>query len=116
MIVHFAVTARKHAKKTAPVTESDYERLLAHLGTLLQHHTFENDKNKPHVHMHGILGLPKGYLRKKLTLEGYNLKIEPIYDFQGWEKYIHKDQSLQERVSMCLFAAQSDARVNSPSP
>lgn len=113
MICHYSITARKHAKKTAKVTESDYERLLAHLGTYLQNHTFEMDKTKSHVHMHGILGLPKGFLRKKLCLEGYNLRMDPIYDFQGWEKYIQKDQKLQERVSMCLFAASSDARAAS---
>lgn len=44
------------------------------------------------LHYHGILEIPKGFYRKKLTMPGLSLKLVELYDLEGWTKYIQKDQ------------------------
>jgi len=43
------------------------------------------------LHVHGILLLRKGFLRKKLLLQGFHTKLEELYDESGWVDYIVKD-------------------------
>lgn len=98
MTKSWAVTVRKHAKKTETITETDYNDWIQKAGPLLQYHVFEEDKGKPHVHLHGILNLPVNYFKKKLTLKGYNTKIVEIFDLQGWLEYCKKDLNLRTKV------------------
>jgi len=51
---------------------------------------FEKD-SKGLLHVHGILLLRKGFLRKKLCLHGFHTKLVEMYDEVGWTEYILKD-------------------------
>lgn len=48
--------------------------------------------SKGKVHYHGIVLIPKGMYRKKLMMPGLHLKLEELYNREGWMKYITKDQ------------------------
>lgn len=49
------------------------------------------------LHVHGIIQIPKGFYRKRLCLQGLHIKLEELYDPEGWIRYIRKDQKvLQE--------------------
>jgi len=94
----YAVTYRKHAKKADSVGENDFKSLLEHLGKRLATHCFEKDKGKDHVHMHGVIKIPIGFFRKKLVLEGFNMKIKLITDMKGWLRYLAKDRPYRSTI------------------
>ena len=94
----FAVTYRKHGKKSDTILKEDFKPLLDFLGKKLVTHVFEKDKDKDHVHLHGIIKISKTYYRKKLCFEGFNLKIKPIWGMDGWLKYLSKDQPYRQKI------------------
>lgn len=50
------------------------------------------------LHMHGILEIPKAYNKKKFfRVRGWNIKLEEIYDLEGWKYYMLKEQHCQEQ-------------------
>ncbi len=100
---NFAITIRKHGCFLGKIRESDYDIVIDHLGGFLVQHVFERDKTKDHCHMHGVLALPSGYLRKKLTLRGFNMKFVPIFNMAGWLAYMAKDPELRDTVRLELF-------------
>lgn len=48
--------------------------------------------SKGRLHLHGIISIPKGFYRKKLMMSGLHLKLEEIYDIDGWRRYCKKSQ------------------------
>jgi len=52
--------------------------------------------SKGKLHYHGIVSIPKKCFRKNLCLTGLHLKMKPIYDEEGWERYYKKDQDDDE--------------------
>lgn len=94
----FAVTFRKHAKKVDSVTKADFKPLVDHLGKHLATHCFEKDKGKDHVHLHGVVKIPIGFFRKKLSLKGFNMLIKPIHDMKGWLRYLAKDRPFRSTI------------------
>lgn len=96
----FSLTVRKHYKKADPLpSEADFQVVMESLGAFLQQHVFEDDKHiKGGVHMHGVLNLPNNFLRKRLLVKGFNMKMDPIFDINGWVKYMEKDKRLRLEV------------------
>lgn len=90
----WACTIRKHAKKVDKVTDDDYVTCLKHIRSqvTIEDLVYEYDKGKDHSHVHCTLKIPKGYFRGKLRCPGFNLKLKPVTDLEGWLKYCHKEQ------------------------
>lgn len=44
------------------------------------------------LHYHGIIQIPKSCFRKTLVPQGLHMKLKKIFDEEGWEHYIKKDQ------------------------
>jgi len=51
----------------------------------------ELDK-KGKLHLHGIINIPKECYRKKLLPNGLHMKLKMLFNEQGWDEYITKDQ------------------------
>lgn len=93
--VSYAITYRCHKKKDAD--ERDLMEYMAYLitkGAIIEELYFEKDNETTYkgLHAHGIIKLTKRFYRKKLMKEGYHLKLEELYDIEGWRKYIKKSQ------------------------
>jgi len=56
-------------------------------------HHYERD-SLGKLHIHGIVLLRKGFLRKRLCVNGFHLKLVEIYNRAGWELYINKHNYL----------------------
>lgn len=98
----YAITIRKHSKKNAKVTEKDYDSVIMHLKQYMQYYVFENDKGKDHVHLHGLITIPANMFRKKLLLDGFNMKIVAITNSKGWLDYCNKDKRYRKKISFEL--------------
>jgi len=72
---------------------SSYAPVINNLNThgYIKHIQHEND-SKGRVHIHGIVLLRKGFLRKKLIVPGFNCHLSEILNEDGWMKYCDKDQ------------------------
>lgn len=55
---------------------------------------------KGKLHYHGVAQVPKSLLRKKLVLAGLHVKLDEVYDQEGWLRYIKKDQPKPKPSSM----------------
>ena len=118
----YTITIRKHAKKNEKVTDSDFEPILNHIGDRLKYHVFENDKSKPHRHVHGVLQISKSekFLKSSLCIKGFHTKCDKIYDLEGWLVYCEKDQTarrdLQFRLDIMNMNDQYDSEILYPTP
>lgn len=54
--------------------------------------------SKGKLHYHGIIHLVKGFYRKRLTTPGFSVKLEELYDKEGWIKYINKDKANEHQL------------------
>lgn len=43
-------------------------------------------------HIHGVVELPNGFLRKKICVGGYAVKLKEMWNEEGWEDYMSKEQ------------------------
>lgn len=77
----------------ASVQPSDYAEIVGRLSSFgyVDCHYYEKD-SLGKFHVHGIINLRKGFFRKHLKFMGFHLKLVELYDRQGWERYIKKDQ------------------------
>lgn len=102
--MYYTITIRKHAKKTVEVNDSDFKPILDHIGDRLKYHVFENDKSKPHRHVHGILQISKSekFLKSSLCIKGFHTKCDKIYDLEGWLAYCEKDQTARRDTQFKL--------------
>ena len=77
------------------VTTSDYAAVieLYRKFGFVDSHYYERD-SVGKFHVHGIVQLRKGFLRKRLCLPGFHTKLVELYDRRGWELYILRDQYL----------------------
>lgn len=90
---HIAYAYTVKALGLVTITPEDYKKFfdrLSNFGIEIEYKVGETGKQKK-FHYHGILYLEKGFFRKKLCLQGYHLKLKPIYNKKGWLRYIHKD-------------------------
>lgn len=73
-------------------TVEEYTNVISHLnkyGFVKQVEFEEDSMGKQHIH--GIVLLPKGFLRKRLIREGFSCHLKEIYDEKDWIKYITKE-------------------------
>jgi len=73
----------------------DYSHVLALYNRLgdVRYAEYEIDSNDK-LHVHGIIMLQKGFLRKRLCLQGFHVKLEEIYDENSWLRYINKTKPM----------------------
>lgn len=88
--VTYAFTLRK-TTKNAEATKIQYMNHLIKLKTFgrIEDVKFETTSG---LHCHGILKVFKDQNLKRLRVRGWNLKLVKIYDMNGWQEYINKDQ------------------------
>lgn len=53
---------------------------------------------KGKYHIHGIVLLRKGMLRKKLIVQGFNCHLSEIVNEDVWLRYCNKDQPSQKEI------------------
>lgn len=100
----WAITARKHSRVDQPVSITDYDSLIDHLGEKLIHKCFErNPTNHNHYHLHGVVVVSSNYLRSKLRQKQYHIYLVRIFDMAGWLLYMSKDQDLRRDTQLSLF-------------
>jgi len=77
------------------LSPTDYAEIIQHYHKygFVDCHYYEKD-SKGKMHVHGIILLRKGFMRKKLCAIGFHTKLVEMYDRRGWELYILKDQYL----------------------
>lgn len=84
--------SKDHTHKYLP---SDYDTIFIkwmNLGCVVETKYAEED-SKGRCHIHGIVNIPKGFLRKKLCQTGLHVKLDKIYERSGWLSYIRKAQA-----------------------
>jgi len=93
----YAFTAKKLGGSTAKAalfTLQDYcpfVELLQASG-FVKALEYEHD-NQGRLHVHGIVLLRRNFHRKRLCKTGFHVKLESIYNEQGWIRYIKKSAS-----------------------
>lgn len=87
--IAFAYTVKSLGKDTDADYSAFFKKLLKYNITIEYKISERDSHNK--LHYHGIILLPKGFYRRRLTTNGISMKLEEIYNKAGWEKYIHKD-------------------------
>jgi len=77
------------------VLPKDYTQVIKVLSDygFVDCHFYEKD-SLGKLHVHGIVQLRKGFLRKRLAIHGFHCHFEELYDRNGWEYYIARDQNL----------------------
>lgn len=98
----YAFTAKYNSKEKA--TYEQYNLLFDKWSKFgqIQKQIYEKDKCG-RLHAHGIISLPSGFFRKKLSDIGLHYKLEEIYNLEGWNRYIMKEQY---KVPRKLFPTQ----------
>jgi len=43
--------------------------------------------------MHGVILIPRNLSLTRFRVRGWSIRLEEIYDIQGWRRYISKDIS-----------------------
>lgn len=97
----YGITIRCHTKRSAE--EKDYElfiEMMKRKGVIIHCIVYESDKCTTYhgVHVHGVVYIKKHFYRKGLQMVGYHIKLEEIYDWNGWMKYINKESEPREPV------------------
>lgn len=92
--IAYAYTVKCVKGTIESIIPSTYEPFFNRLGRIgsmnIQYKVFEKDKNG-RLHVHGVFDCHK-FARVDINMNGYSIRIEPIYDMQGWLSYIAKDQ------------------------
>lgn len=90
---YIAFTYHKQCKKNYYPREDDYDVVIHQLKILgeIFYKTFEVDsKNK--IHLHGVLIPRRHYPVCRYKVKGYNVRVDNIFDLEGWMKYLQKQQ------------------------
>lgn len=95
----YAFTLRRTNLKKGLPTEDDYFNHLekwSRLGLcIVIDSVFESTAG---LHMHGILEIPKKQNLKVFRVRGWNIKLEELYNEDGWRFYMLKDQKCREDI------------------
>lgn len=89
----------KKSGKADNVKSSDYLHILTVLkrhGNVTRNYYEKDSKGKWHVH--GVVELPKGFYRARVCLPGYHVHFKEIWNEEGWEDYMRKDQLLGDKT------------------
>lgn len=88
----WAITMRK-TKNPLSVNEKTYVTQMNYfkscLGCVFEVIKFENTSG---LHMHGIVRVPVTTSMTRFRVRGWSIRLEELYDPQGWIDYINKDQ------------------------
>jgi len=96
----FAITMRK---TTYPqlASKADYEKQMAYFKKNLlvefDHISYENTSG---LHLHGIVRIPIETSLIRFRVRGWSIKLEEIYDYAGWMRYINKDAEEDEDLTI----------------
>jgi len=63
------------------------------LGCKVDNKVFEKTAG---LHMHGIIRVPINLSLMRFRVRGWSIKLEELYDLDGWIKYINKDQVIDD--------------------
>jgi len=89
----YAITMRK-TKNPDKVKLSHYVNQMnyfkAYLGCYFEKVTFEYTAG---LHMHGVIIIPKNTSLVRFRVRGWSIRLDEIYDYNGWIQYINKDQN-----------------------
>lgn len=87
----WAFTIKKTGRNLTDVKIEDYALIIDKFNKagFIKDIAKEND-SKGVLHLHGIILLRKGFLRKSICLNGFHVKLVEIYDENGWLGYITK--------------------------
>lgn len=80
-------------------TKEDYDiikEIWEKQGVEIKKMIYEKDKIDK-LHVHGIMTLDSGFYRQKLMLPAVNINIQKIYNEEGWERYIAKQQGIKNK-------------------
>lgn len=85
----YAFTIKKLGKSV--VSLKDYADIMSNMTNygFVKCAEYERD-SQGKLHVHGIVLLRRGFFRKKLCMQGFHVKLEYIYDENGWINYITK--------------------------
>jgi len=93
----WAFTLRKTTLKLGPIGQDKYKQHIENLcrgtSSVLNSFVFEYTNG---IHMHGILEIPKNAKMFRFRTRGWRLHLEEIYDYAGWNRYMMKEQHLQD--------------------
>lgn len=113
--ISFAYTVKTLG--SAEVTNADYEPFFERLKLLNVHCEYKiaEKDSKGKLHYHGILYLKKGFFRKRISLRGFHIKLEELYDRKGWLKYIYKDVKYEHLDQQALeIEGDEDSQISIP--
>lgn len=107
----YAFTVKVLGNENLKAVPSDYEKVWSHWEKSGCQIKFKNaeDDSRGVLHYHGILSIPTGFYRKKLSVPGVHNKFEHLYDRKGWLRYCVKNQIRErtipkpKKVVKCLF-------------
>lgn len=92
----YAFTLRKTSTKKGQPTQQDYQVHIDNLclttKSLKKEVVFERTGG---LHMHGVLEIPKTVNMYKFRVRGWKMHLEEIWDFDGWKRYMAKEQILK---------------------
>lgn len=95
-VLSYAFTLRKTSTKKGQPTQEDYQ---VHIDTLcLTTKSYKKEvvfERTGGLHMHGILEVPKRCFMNKFRIRGWKMHLEEIYDYDGWKRYMAKEQVLK---------------------
>lgn len=61
--------------------------------------------SKGRLHYHGVMSVPRSLYRKRLSMSGFHFKLVELYDAEGWDVYIMKQQDpdlIDDDPAMCV--------------
>lgn len=85
----FTYTVKALGKDLDPDYKKVFDKLNQHNVDIHYIQGERDDKGK--FHYHGLINLPNGFFRKKLIVQGFNMKLEEFYPGDEWKKYAYKD-------------------------
>jgi len=99
----FSVKVLKNPKEATAMTYVSYIDHMYNHG-LIKYIFYEYD-SQDIMHIHGVIILRKGFLKKKLCYPGFNTDLTEITDEEGWLKYCNKqsDHPLPNYKKINLF-------------
>jgi len=97
----WAFTLRKTTTKRGVPTEEDYHNHLAKISRsttcFVREYVFEQTKG---LHMHGVLEMHRTVNMKYFRVRGWKLHLERIWNLDGWQRYIMKEQLIKDSLSV----------------
>jgi len=94
--IPFAFTLRRTNLKNGMPTQEDYqvhvENLIRSTDVKVTNYVYERTGG---LHMHGIFQIPKKFNLKRFRIRGWKMHLEEIYDYDGWKRYMAKEQIIK---------------------